>query len=114
MPTKIPSTDTDGTEYSSPQPVKKKMPRGRLSTTRSHNRPKRNASMPDKHDAAPLLADYASSETSKTAAPLPPISLGYNKNKSKTKQAQLGGKKGKRLICTQSQRQLIGKGQNTH
>jgi hypothetical protein len=39
---------------------------------------------------APLLVDYASAKTSKTAASLPPISLGDNKTKSKTKQSQFG------------------------
>jgi hypothetical protein len=52
-------------------------------------------SRPDKQDVAPLLADYASAKNSKTAASLPPISLRYNKNKSKTKQSQLGEKKRK-------------------
>jgi hypothetical protein len=89
MPTTIPSTDTDGTEDGSPQPVKKKVQRGRLPTTRSQNHPKRNASRPNKHDVAPLLVDYASAKTSKTDASLPPISLGYNKNKINTKQSQL-------------------------
>jgi hypothetical protein len=75
--------------------------RGRLPTARSHNRPKWNASRTDKHEFTPLLDDYASAKTSKTAASLQPISLGYNKNKSKTKNSQFGWGKGKRLMWTQ-------------
>jgi hypothetical protein len=91
MLTTIPSTDTDVTEDGLLQPVKKKVQRGILPTTRSHNRSKQNASRPGKHNVAPLLTDYASAKTSKTAVSLPPISLSYTKNKSKTKQSQLGG-----------------------
>jgi hypothetical protein len=101
MPTKNPSTSTDSGEDGLTQPVKKKVQRGRLSITRSQDRPKRNASRPDKHNVAPLLAEYASAKTSKTAASLPPISLGANKTKSKTKQSQCGGKKGQRVMWTQ-------------
>jgi hypothetical protein len=101
MLTTNPSTNTDVTEDGLTQPVKKKVQRGRFPTARSQNRPKRNASRPDKHGAAPLLVDYASAKTSKTVASLPPISLGYNKNKIKTKQSQFGEKKVKRLMWTQ-------------
>jgi hypothetical protein len=101
IPTTHTSTSTDVSEDGLTQPVKKKVQRGRFPTTRSHNLPKRNASRPDKHNVAPLLADYASAKTSKTSASLPSISLGDNKTKSKTKQSQFGEKKGKRLIWTQ-------------
>jgi hypothetical protein len=85
MPTKDPSTSTDVIEDGLTQPVKKKVQRRRLPITRSKDRPKRNASRPDKHNVAPLLADCAPAKTSKTAASLPPISLGDNKTKSKAK-----------------------------
>jgi hypothetical protein len=60
MPIKNPSTSTDITKDSLTQHVKKKVQRGRLPTTRNQNRSKQNAYTPDKHDASPLLADYAS------------------------------------------------------
>jgi hypothetical protein len=85
MPTTSPSTNTDATEDGLTKPVKKKVQMGRLPTTRSHNHPNWNASRPNKHDVEPLLADYASAKTSKTAASLLTNSLGCNKNKSKTK-----------------------------
>jgi hypothetical protein len=91
MPTKNPSTSTNGSEDGLTQPVKKKVQRGILSITRSQDRPKRNAPRPDKHNAAPLLAKYASAKTSKTAVSLPPISLRDNNTKSKTNQSQGGG-----------------------
>jgi hypothetical protein len=69
--------------------------RGRFPTTRIQNRPKWNAYRPDEQDFAPLLANYASAKTSKTAASQSPISLGNNKNKSKTNQSQLGEEKRK-------------------
>jgi hypothetical protein len=94
MPTTNPSTSTDVSEDGLTQPVKKKVQRGRLPTTRSHNRPKWNNSRPDKHNVAPLLADYAT-KTLKTVASLPPISIGDNKTKIKTKQSQFGEKKRK-------------------
>jgi hypothetical protein len=53
--------------------VKKKIERGRLSTTTTNDRPKLNAIKPDKHNVAPLLAEYASATISKTAASLPPF-----------------------------------------
>jgi hypothetical protein len=91
MMTNNTATSTDVTEDCLTQTVKKKVQRGILPTTRSHNCQKRNVSIPDKHDVSPLLADYASAKTSKTAASLPPISLGDNKTKSKTNQSQFGG-----------------------
>jgi hypothetical protein len=63
MLTKNPSTSTDVSEDGLTQPVKKKVQRGRLSITRSQDRPKQNASRPNKHNIAPLLADYASAKT---------------------------------------------------
>jgi hypothetical protein len=98
VPTKISATNTDDTEDASSQPGKKKMQRVIFPTTRRQNRLKRHALRPDKHDVSPLLADNASAKTSKSAASLQPISLGYNNNKSKTKQSQLGDRKGKRQI----------------
>jgi hypothetical protein len=94
MPTKNHSSSTNGSkDDSTAQPVKKKLQRGRLSTTRSQDRPKHNASRPDKHNVAPLLVEYASAKTSKTAPSLPPISLGDSKTKSNISQSQGGGKK---------------------
>jgi hypothetical protein len=93
MPTENPSTSTNGSEDGLTEPVKKKLQRGRLSIARSQDPPKRNASRPDKHNVAPLLAEYASAKTSRTAASLPPIYLGDNKTKSKTNQSQGGGKR---------------------
>jgi hypothetical protein len=93
MPTKNPSTSTDVSEDGSTQTVKKKLQMGRLSTTRSQDHPKRNASRPDNHNVAPLLAEYASDKTSKTVASLPLISLGDNKTKSNINQFQGGRKK---------------------
>jgi hypothetical protein len=120
MPTKNPSNSTDdsenglthptkkkvqrGTDDSEDgltHPTKKKVQRGRLSITRSQDRTKWNASRPDKHNVAPLLAEYASAKTSKTAASLPPISLSDNKTKCKTTQSQGGGEKGRPVMCTQ-------------
>jgi hypothetical protein len=62
-------------------------------TKRSQDHPKQNASRPDKHDVSPLHVGYASANTSKTVASLPPISPVYNKNK--TKPSQHGEKKRK-------------------
>jgi hypothetical protein len=101
MPTKNPSTSTDGSEDGSTQPVKRKLQRGKLSTTRSQERPKWNASRPDQHNVAPLLAEYASAKTSKTAASLQLVSLGGNKTKSNINQSQGGGKKGWCVMWTQ-------------
>jgi hypothetical protein len=84
VPTKNPPTDTDGTEDGLSQHVKKKLQRGRLSTTTSNDRPKRHATKPDKHNVAPLLAEYVSTTTSKTAVSLPPISLRDNNTKRST------------------------------
>jgi hypothetical protein len=95
MPTKNTSTSTDVGEDGLTQNVKKNLQRGRLPIMRSHDCPKRNASRPNKHHVAPLLADYASAKTLKTDASLLPISLGNNKTKSKTKQSQFGQKKRK-------------------
>jgi hypothetical protein len=83
MPTKHPPSGTDITEDGLSQHVKKKIERGRLSTT-TNDRPKRNATKPDKHNVAPLLAEYASATISKTATSLPPISLRYNNTKHST------------------------------
>jgi hypothetical protein len=94
MPTKNHCSSTDGSEDgSTAHLVKKKLQRGRLSTTRSQNHPKQNASGPDNHNVAPLLAKYASCKTSKTASSLSPISLGDNKTKSNIIQSQGGGEK---------------------
>jgi hypothetical protein len=90
MPTKHPPTVTDGTEDGLTQPVKKKVQRVRLSTKTSIDRPKRHAAKPDKHNVAPLLAEYASAKTSKTAVSLPPIYLGDNKTKRSTDPSQDG------------------------
>jgi hypothetical protein len=84
MPTKHPPSGTDSTEDGLSQHVKKKLERGRLSMTTSNDRPKRNATKPDKHNVAPLLAEYASVTISKTAASRPPISLRDNNNKHST------------------------------
>jgi hypothetical protein len=95
MPTKNTSTSTDVSGDGMTQPMKTKVQRGRLTVTRSQDRPKRNASRLDNHNVAPLLADHVSAKTSKTAASLPPISLGVNKTKSKTKQSHSGENKSK-------------------
>jgi hypothetical protein len=70
------------------QPVKKKVQR--LSTTTSKDRPKRHAAKPDNYNVAPLIAEYASAKTSKTAVSLPPISLRDNKTKRSTNPSQDG------------------------
>jgi hypothetical protein len=101
IPTKNPSNSTNVSEDGLTQPVKKKVQMGRLSITRSQDRPKHNASRPNKHNAAPLLAEYASAKNLKTAASLPHISLGDNKTKSKTNQSHRGGGKGQRVMWTQ-------------
>jgi hypothetical protein len=88
MSTTNPSMSTDVSEDGLTQPIKEKVQRGRLATMRSHNRPKQNASRPDKHNVARLLAHYASAKTSKTDASLPPNYLSDNKTKRKTKQSQ--------------------------
>jgi hypothetical protein len=93
MPTKNPSNSADGSEDGLTQPAKKKVQRGRSLITRSQDLPKRNASRPDKHNVAPLLAEYALANISKTAASLTPISLGDNKTKCKTNQSHGVGKK---------------------
>jgi hypothetical protein len=93
MPTKNPSTSTNVSKDGLTQPVKKKVQRGRFPIMRSQDRPKSNASRPIKHNFAPLLTDYASAKTLKTAASLPPISPCDNNTKSKTKQSQFGEKK---------------------
>jgi hypothetical protein len=100
MPTKNPSTSTNISEDGLTQPVKKKVQKGRLSIRRSQDRPKRNASIPDKHNVAPFLAEHASAKTSKTAASLTSISLGDNNTKSKTNQSQSGGEKGQGVMWT--------------
>jgi hypothetical protein len=90
MPTKHPPTGTGGTEDGLTQPVNKKVQRGILSTTTSIDCPKRHAAKPDKHNVAPLLAEYASAKTSKTTVSLPPISLGDNKTRRITDPSQDG------------------------
>jgi hypothetical protein len=52
--------------------------RGRLSTTTTNDRPKRQVTKPDKQNLSPLLAAYASATISKTAALLPPYDDGVN------------------------------------
>jgi hypothetical protein len=84
MPTKHPPSGTDGTEDGLSQRVNKKLERGRLLMTTSNDRPKRNATKPDKHNVAPLLVEYASVRVSKTAVSLPPISLRDNNTKHST------------------------------
>jgi hypothetical protein len=84
MPTKHPPSGTDGTEDGLSQHVKKKLERGRLSTTTSNNHHKLNATKPDNHNVAPLLDEYASETISKTAASLPPIYLRDNNTKHST------------------------------
>jgi hypothetical protein len=84
MPTRNPPTGTDGTEDGLSQHVKHKLQRVRFSTTTSKDRPKRHATKPDKRNVAPLLAEYASATTSKTAVSLRPISLRDNNTKRST------------------------------
>jgi hypothetical protein len=74
MPTKVAVNVNEPTDDSSAKPGKKKVQRGRV-TTRSQDRPKSNASRPDKHDDSPLLVGCASAKTSKTDASLPPVPL---------------------------------------
>jgi hypothetical protein len=81
MPAKHPPSGTGGTEGGLSQHVKKKLERGRLSTTTRNDRPKLNATKPDKNNVAPLLEEYVSAAISKTAASLPPLSLRYNNTK---------------------------------
>jgi hypothetical protein len=91
MPIENPSTSTDVSEDGLTQTVKKKLQMGRLSIARSQDLPNRNASRLDKHNVAPLLAEYASAKTLTTAASLSPISISDNKTKRKTNQSQCGG-----------------------
>jgi hypothetical protein len=84
MPTKHPPSGTDGIEDGLSQHVKKKLQRGRFSTTTSKDHPKRHATKPYKHNVAPLLSEYASATTSKTAVSLPPISIRDNNTKHST------------------------------
>jgi hypothetical protein len=82
MPTKHPPSVADDSGDGVSQPVKKKVERGRLSTTTTNDRPKRNVTKPDRQNLSPLLAGYASATISKTAAFLPPFDDGVNKNKN--------------------------------
>jgi hypothetical protein len=84
MPTKHPPSGTDGTEYGLSQHVKKKIERGIFSTTTTNDRPKQNATKPEKHNVAPLLVEYASATISKTSASLPAVSLRNNNTKHST------------------------------
>jgi hypothetical protein len=78
-----PVNATEHTDHASSKPDNKKVQIGRVpTTTTSQDLPKWNASRPDKHDASPLLAGYASAKTSKTDVSIPPVS---NQNKYKTK-----------------------------
>jgi hypothetical protein len=76
-----PPSGTDGTEDGLSQHVKKKNERGILLMTTTNYHPKRNATKPDKHNVAPLLAEYASATILKTAASLPLVSLRDNNTK---------------------------------
>jgi hypothetical protein len=78
MPKKHPPGDGDDSGDGISRPVKKKLERGRLSTTTTSDRPKRQVIKPDKENPSPLLAGYASAKMSKTAALLPPIDEGVN------------------------------------
>jgi hypothetical protein len=81
MTTKHPPSVADDTGDGVSQHVKKKVERGRLSTTTTNDRPKRNVTKSDRQNLSPLLAGYASATISKTAASLPPFNDGVNKNK---------------------------------
>jgi hypothetical protein len=78
MPTKHPPSVGDDSGDGMSQPVEKKIERGRLSTTTTSDRLKRQVTKPDKQNPSPLLAGYASAKMSKTAAFLPPIDDGVN------------------------------------
>jgi hypothetical protein len=91
MPTKHPPSVTDDTEDGLSQHVKKKVERGRLLTTTTNNRPKRNVTKPDRQNIAPLLAEYASVTISKTAASLPPLDDGVNTNKKASLESKMEG-----------------------
>jgi hypothetical protein len=95
MPTKNHSSSTDGSEDGSTAQrvkIKYEVVKGKIIDNKKPN--KKPGSRPDKHNVAPLLAEYASAKTSKTAASLPPISFGDNKTKINISQSQGGGKKG--------------------
>jgi hypothetical protein len=81
MLTKHPPSVAGDTGDGLSQHVKKKVERGRLSTTTTNDRPKRNVTKPDRQNVAPLLAGYASATISKTAASLPPFDDGVNNKK---------------------------------
>jgi hypothetical protein len=81
MPTKHPPSVTDDSGDGVSQPMKKKIERGRLSTTATNDHPKRNVTKPNKQNLSPLLPGYASATISKTAAFLPPFDDGVNKTK---------------------------------
>jgi hypothetical protein len=91
MPTKHPPSVTNDTEDGLSQHVKKKVERGRLSTTTTNDRPKRNVTKIDRQNIAPLLAEYASATISKTAASLPPFDDGVNKNKKASLESMMEG-----------------------
>jgi hypothetical protein len=78
MPTKhLPSVGDDSGDGMS-QPVRGKIERGRLSTTTTSDRLKRQITKPDKQNPSPFLVGCASAKMSKTAALLPPIDDGVN------------------------------------
>jgi hypothetical protein len=90
MPTKHPPSIADDTGDGLSQHVKKKVERGRLSTTTTNDRPKRKVTKPDRQNVAPLLAAYASATISKTAASLPPFDDGVNKKKASSESMMEG------------------------
>jgi hypothetical protein len=82
MPTKHPPSVADDSGDGVSHPVKKKIERGRLSTTTTNDCPNQNVTKPDKQNLSPLLVGYASATISKNAAFLPPFDDGVNKDKN--------------------------------
>jgi hypothetical protein len=91
MPTKHPPSVAADTGDGLSRPVKKKVEKGRLSTTTTNDRPKQNVTKPDSQNVAPLLAEYASATISRTAASLPPFDDGVNKNKKVSLESMMEG-----------------------
>jgi hypothetical protein len=90
MPTKHPPSVADDSGDGVSQHVKKKVERGRLSTTTANDRPKRNVTKPDRQSFH-LSLGYASATISKTAACLPPFDDGVNKNKKTSLESMTEG-----------------------
>jgi hypothetical protein len=102
MPTKCPPSVADETGDGLSQHVKKKVERGRLSTTTTNDRPKQNVTKPDRQNVAPLLVEYASPTISKTATSLPHFDDGVNKNKKAISKSMMEGREAFGAIPSES------------